>query len=210
MSGGELGRWQARRARRAGAADLVGVVVIALLAALTVVCGRRARMEIAPRSAGTIGGMLDELQLPNRLLDTPLADSSGATASLLTRIHQRRAVIAFYAPWCGPCQRELPELAELVAGKAQLIVVISADESVEETHRKLTNLGLNDVGFVIDIDNRLAHQARVTALPTTFLVTQHGRILVRASGYSFSGLYRMRRMVEQHAPSVELVDGGAP
>jgi thiol-disulfide isomerase/thioredoxin len=137
--------------------------------------------------------MLDELELPTRLPDVLIGTESGAGATLLSSIHETRAAAAFYAPWCGPCQKELPQLAARIANDAQLLVIVSKDESVEETRRQLTNIGLSDVPFYVDVTGRLFEAARVTALPTTLLVTRGGAVLARGTGYSQLALRRLQR-----------------
>jgi thiol-disulfide isomerase/thioredoxin len=173
--------------------DLVAAAIVLLLAIGTVVTGRRARLGLTPRSALQVASMLNELELPIQLPDAPLLGSSGDATTLLVRIRERRAAIAFYAPWCGPCQKELPELAAAIANEAQLIVVVSKDEGVEETRQQLANIGLGNVGFYVDATGRLFDEARVTSLPTTFLVTRSGGVLARGTGYSQLTMLRMRR-----------------
>jgi thiol-disulfide isomerase/thioredoxin len=190
----------------------MAIAVIACLAIAAVAAGRQARLALKPRSLLEAEQMLDELERPTRLTNAPLADPSGATATLFERIHQRRAAIAFYAPWCGPCQKELPLLAAAVANEAQLIVVVSQSEDVEDTRRHLTDIGLADHAFYVDVTGKLFGDARVTALPTTFLVTRHGAVLARGTGYSPLAIAQMQRRAastNRHGAD-DANDGGDP
>ncbi|HVJ89074.1 MAG TPA: TlpA disulfide reductase family protein, partial [Labilithrix sp.] len=102
-----------------------------------------------------------------------------------------RAAVAFYAPWCGPCQEELPALSRMIGPSAELFVVVSADEDLEHTRRQLANIGLSHLGLFVDTTGALAREGRVTALPTSFAISKRGIVLARAKGYSFDGLYRL-------------------
>lgn len=188
-----LSRWQAWRLRRATRSDLVAAAALVILAMLSVSIGRRARSSLAPRSAVENARVLNELELPPRLPNAPVIDASGATASLLDRMKNPRAVVAFYAPWCGPCQEELPELARVLGSSAEIFVVVSADEDREHTSRQLANIGLSHLGFYVDATGALARDGGVTALPTTFVITKRGQVLARSKGFSYGGLFRIAK-----------------
>jgi thiol-disulfide isomerase/thioredoxin len=205
----KMGRWDERRLRRATRADVLALIVIAILALAAVVTGRRARQNVEPREAVTLGGLLDELDLPLRLPNAPLVDADGKSTALLDRIRGQKAVVAFYAPWCGPCQKELPKLAEQIGDHADILVVVSADEDVESTRRALANLDLAKLGFFVDTSGQLQKEGRVTGLPTTFVVAKTGAVLARTVGFSFMELFRLTRRVvpqKEHTANVETVD----
>ena len=62
--------------------------------------------------------------------------------------------------------------------------MVSKDENVENTRRQLADLGLGQVGFYVDTTERLFREGRVSALPTTFLITRSGTVLARGAGFS--------------------------
>jgi thiol-disulfide isomerase/thioredoxin len=192
MSAAHLGRWQARVLRRATTADGRALVLLVLLALGTLAIGRQARLSPDPQSVRETTETLDNLDQPTRLPDVPLQDEFGESKGLLARIHDRHAVVAFYAPWCEPCQRELPALAAAIANHAQLLVVISQSEDVDDTRRHLTNLGLGGQPFYVDVTGKLYAGAHVTGLPATFLVTNRGDVLSHATGYARLDLNRLR------------------
>lgn len=188
-----IGRWQAWRLRRATRGDVAAAAALVVMAVLAISFGRKARSSLAPRSAVENARILSELELPSRLPNAPVTDTAGTTTPLLDRMKNPRAVVAFYAPWCGPCQEELPELARTLGTTGELFVVVSPDEDREHTSRQLANIGLSDVGFYVDTTGALAREGRVTALPTTFVVSRRGQVLLRTKGYSYMGLYRIEK-----------------
>ncbi|MBX3189668.1 MAG: TlpA family protein disulfide reductase [Labilithrix sp.] len=188
-----IGRWQAWRLRRATRVDVAAGVVLVVLAALCISFGRKARSSPTPRASVENARVLDELELPPRLPNAPVTDATGTTVPLLDRMKNSRAAVAFYAPWCGPCQEELPELVGMIGPSVELFVVISADEDREHTARQLANIGLSHLGFYVDTTGALQREGRVTSLPTTFAISKRGQVLVRAKGYSFGGIFRIRQ-----------------
>jgi thiol-disulfide isomerase/thioredoxin len=171
------------------------LALLTVLAILTVILGRRAHLTLMPRSAIRVAALLNDLDVPTRLSDVPMVDAAGRT-SLLTHLRHDRTVVAFYAPWCGPCQKELPELARQVSKDADVVVVISADEDAEEARGKLVDIGVPELPLLVDVTGRLHREARVEALPTTFLVNRVGAVLMRLRGYSPFAIYRLKTLLE--------------
>jgi thiol-disulfide isomerase/thioredoxin len=191
-----MGRWQARTLRRAKGSDVFLSLSLVVLASLTVMTGRKASTYLSPEATQSVAKALDDLELPDTLPDAALVDEHGTRQSLLGRMTKPRALVAFYAAWCGPCQEELPELdRELDQDRANLFVVIGKNDDRIDTRRKLDNLGLRDLGFLVDESDQLTRSARVTSLPTTFAITKQGRVLGRAKGFSRIGIWRMVRKV---------------
>ncbi len=193
-----FGRWRARRLRAATRLDIGVLALLTVLGALTVILGRRAHLTLMPRSAIRIASMLNDLDVATRFPDVPMVDEAGRT-TLLTHLRRDRTLVAFYAPWCGPCQKELPELVRQVSKDADVLVVISADEDAEEARGKLIDIGVPELPLLVDVSGRLQREARVEALPTTFLVNRFGAVLMRLRGYSPLAIYRLKALLEPAA-----------
>jgi thiol-disulfide isomerase/thioredoxin len=191
-----FGRWGAsRRLRTATRLDIGVLALLTVLGVLTIILGRRAHLSLMPRSAIRIATMLNDLDVATRLPDVSVVDEAGQTP-LLTHLRHDRTVVAFYAPWCGPCQKELPELVRQVSKDVDVLVVISADEDMEEARGKLVDIGVPELPLLVDVTGRLQREARVEALPTTFLVNRLGAVLMRLRGYSPLAVYRLKALLE--------------
>jgi thiol-disulfide isomerase/thioredoxin len=180
-----LTRWRARTLRRFTAVDLAyGGAVIGLVA-LALWSGHAAARHLSPSGAQSVSRLLDDLELPTLLPNAALVREDGTTTKFWDASSAPRTVVSFYAPWCAPCQEELPMLVTATAAQpARLLVVVGPDEEAVEVRKQLDNLGLKDLHYYVDARRELETGGRVTALPTTFLIRKFGRVQERIVGYS--------------------------
>ena len=141
--------------------------------------------------------------------DFTLVDQNGETHTLSD--YQGKVVfLNFWATWCGPCQREMPEIEQLYldsGGNAEDLVVLgvanpkSADypNAVDnKTAEEITKF-LADGGYtypvVMDVTGDLFRQYGISAYPTTFMIDAQGSVF----GYIQGSLTRdiMDSIVEQ-------------
>lgn len=193
MSPPPLTPWTARLLRRATKSDaLYGACVVAL-AVLSVWSGRVAAHRLSPEGATNASRLLDELELPSALPNAALTRDDGTSTRLHELTREPRTIVTFYAPWCAPCQEELPVLVRGTSEHpARLAVLVGADEEPREVRRKLDNLGLKDLHYYVDNDGQVQAGGRVTALPSTFLLGRAGRVLERVVGNSE---FRLRMLI---------------
>jgi thiol-disulfide isomerase/thioredoxin len=171
--------------RRASRADVVYCAGVLALTGLTLWSGHRAARHLSPEGAQSAARLLDDLELPGALPNAPLVRDDGMETRLWEVTTAPRTLLTFYAPWCGPCQEELPALVSgTSAHPNRLAVVVGPDEDQAEVRKQLDNLGLKDLRFHIDAKRELEGGGRVTALPTTFLMGRMGRVQERIVGYS--------------------------
>ncbi len=102
----------------------------------------------------------------------------GATHSL-SDYRGKVVVLNFWATWCIPCRAEMPDLEhEARIHRSDPVVILGMDwmESAAPIKDFAQGLGVS-YPMLLDADGRLYQTYRVGALPTTFIIDTHGRLL---------------------------------
>ena len=122
-------------------------------------------------------------KLVGQTADLTLKDLSGVEQSLRGRI----VVLNFWATYCIPCRKEMPDLAAIQNEFAPLgvqVVGVSTDD-VAERNKVLQFVRETKVNFPIWIGGSTEHMLRFglgTALPGTVIIDREGKIAKIVSG----------------------------
>lgn len=143
---------------------------------------------------------------PRELPDAPeftLVDQNGVSHSL-SDYKGKTIFLNFWATWCPPCKAEMPEIQSLYEdwkeNTGDLIVLgIAAPNSGQEGDIAHITEFLDENGYtfpvLMDETGSLFYQFGITAFPTTFMITEDGKVF----GYVSGGINReiMDDIVEQ-------------
>jgi peroxiredoxin len=102
----------------------------------------------------------------------PLTDLRGQRVSLSSYTGQP-LFLSFFATWCGPCMRELPELADLKSKltNQKLQVICISEEPVEKLQNLQAQLG--DKLLFLHSEKRF-HDIGVYTYPTNYIFNAKG------------------------------------
>ena len=112
-----------------------------------------------------------------------LKDLAGKPFSL-TALKGQVVLVDFWASWCGPCRKSLPELDAIqqrFAAQGLKVVGISLDTDLGAATTFLERVPVQ-FSILHDPLGQTAETFSVVAMPTTFLIDQEGRIAARFEG----------------------------
>ncbi len=124
--------------------------------------------------------VLKKLTVGNPPIPFKVKDMKGKALSL-KKLKGKVVLIDFWATWCGPCRKEMPNVIELYkkhSARGFEIVGVSLDSKRESVEKYIKENGI-DWPQYFDGEgwkNSIAHQYRVRSIPATFLLDRKGNI----------------------------------
>lgn len=126
------------------------------------------------------------------------------TPTALKDLSGQVVLIDFWASWCGPCKRTLPELARLGArhpGLKVLAVSIDEDRAKAVGFLKAKDRGLQGLHALHDSGREVAASYDLAGMPSAVLIDRRGVLRGRWDGYTERDLGRMeaeaRKLLEE-------------
>lgn len=115
--------------------------------------------------------------------DLRLRDLDGRPFDL-GELRGRWVLVHFWASWCAPCRREMPNLQRLRALESDLpltLVLVNTAETHDEVFAFL-NIVAPDLSTLMDPDGLATERWQPRGLPASFLVDPAGRLRYVALG----------------------------
>ncbi len=97
----------------------------------------------------------------------------------------RVVMLNFWATWCGPCRREMPQLNRLYTkykSSGFVLVGVNVDEDSRNAVGVSSKLGVQ-FPVVFDSAKRVSHLYDLETMPSTVLIDRDGRVRFVHPGY---------------------------
>lgn len=121
---------------------------------------------------------------------------------MLTEKQDRKGkvvLIDFWATWCGPCRKAIPELNDLQKEFSKDLVVLGISDEPAEKVREFMKKTEMKYAQAVDTQGRMKKQIKVRGIPHVLIISTDG--IVRWQGYPLSQEERLtsrivRRIIE--------------
>ena len=99
----------------------------------------------------------------------------------------KNLIINFWATWCAPCIKEMPDLIELsnILRKSDYeIIYINQDRSndIDKIQHYVDKIKLNKNNVFLDPKMKLSKIFKLRGIPTTFIINKSEKVLWRVEG----------------------------
>jgi len=161
--------------------------VLYAVAALGANPGFAAPLDAAALKALRAGEMkkLAIAETPVAMPDVPVTDAAGA-AHVLSEYKGKYILVNFWATWCAPCRKEMPQLdalqQDLNGADFSVVLVAVGHNPLPTINKFFADAGIDHLETLLDPKQKLAREAGVLGLPVTALLNRDGLEIARAQG----------------------------
>ena len=146
--------------------------------------GKVLEAEQPKETASTLAAFIKH-PAPKDIAAFSFADDKGAVLDL-SHWKGKVVLLNLWATWCGPCRKEMPELAKLqtLLGSPDFeVVALSEDlKGAEASSAFLKNSGADNLALYVDPKATALAALQSAGLPTTLLIGRDGKEIGRLVG----------------------------
>ena len=147
---------------------------------------RMIALALVTASVAVAGAAFAGVQKGQRAPEFSLPSLKGTTVTLGS-MKGKVVLVDFWAQWCEPCKKELPQLDRLAkeyAAKGVVIVAVNIDKQRENAERMVKQLGVS-LPVLLDPAGSVAGTYDLPKMPTSFVIDKKG--IVRFVNEGFDG-----------------------
>lgn len=121
--------------------------------------------------------------------DIELKSHKGKKVSL-TKLRGKMVLVDFWASWCGPCRKEIPNVVEayhkyrkkkFINGKGFTVLSVSLDREASAWKEAIKSDGMVWKYHGLDEGNKVSNLYGVYSIPSAFLVDGNGEIVAKGN-----------------------------
>lgn len=104
----------------------------------------------------------------------------------LSSLEGKKVILNFWATWCPPCRKEMPDMQKIHDDYEGEVVVAavnltSSEKNIDSVKRFVDELGLS-FPVLLDEDGKINKQFEVLSYPTSYIVNEKGVITTKFVG----------------------------
>lgn len=167
---------------------IIAALVYTALGAGAILASHGARADLAEAALLRDGDMKKLVfhDAPEAVSNANFDLADGAGKQNLEAYEGKYILLNFWATWCAPCRKEMPQLSELqteLGGETFEVVTIATGRNSPEGIRKFfEEIAVNNLPRHQDPKQALASQMGIFGLPITVLIDPEGREVARLRG----------------------------
>lgn len=129
--------------------------------------------------------------------DFTLKTISGKSTISLHDYKETIVLLDFWASWCAPCKRSLPELQKLEEKFENLKILAICIDDKQETGMEFMRRHQIDLSVLFDEEKKVAEAYNVESMPSALLIDQDGVIRFALSGYTEEQLSQLMNEIDK-------------
>jgi len=139
------------------------------------------------------------------VLDFSLPDVNNQSFKLSDHIGEKVIVIDFWASWCAPCMRLLPELDKIDQAHEDVIVIAINVDNPRSVNRAKSLIRSQKYSLITlyDTNQEIMNRFQVTTIPHTLLLNFDGEIVYEHNGYTRGDENELLKEIEQELSKQE-------
>jgi thiol-disulfide isomerase/thioredoxin len=150
---------------------------------------------------------------PKEVSQIPFSAPDG-TEFKLSDFKDQYVLLNFWATWCVPCRKEMPDLnalSEAFSDKGlKVITVASGHNPLPAIHKFYADNALDSLPILLDAKGAFSRDMNVLFLPITVLISPEGQEIARLKGDALwaspEALSFFEALTDGSAPPTKLVD----